>query len=96
MKMKEDLQVWQIVENEWVTMFQENREVIRREAKEKISKIQADNKKSYNKKRKEARKYIYDYLVAILRKQHKLKFYDEFHGPYTITRIMRHIMYISF
>ena len=80
MKMKEDLQVRQIIENEWVTMFQENREEIRREAKEQISKIQVENKKTYNKKRKEARKYMYDELVAI-------------HGPYRITRIMRHDRY---
>ena len=35
---------------------------------------------------------MYDYLVAILRTQcgGKLKFHDEYHGPYRITRIMRH------
>ena len=51
-KMKEDLQVREIIENEWITMFQENLEKIRKEAKEKLSRIQAENKKSYNRKKK--------------------------------------------
>ena len=35
-KMKEDPQVREMIENQWITMFQENRAEIRREAKEKI------------------------------------------------------------
>ena len=38
---------------------------------------------------------MYDDRVAILRTQRggKQKFHDEYHGPYRITRIMRHNRY---
>lgn len=50
MKIKEDPHIKEILEAENVKIFQERRDQLREEARTAISKIQAENKKSYNKK----------------------------------------------
>lgn len=49
-KLREDPQIKEILEAEEAIIFQEKRDQIRKEAREKFSKIQAENKRSYNKK----------------------------------------------
>ena len=46
-------------------MFQKEREGIRTRAREKIAEIQAQNRKSYDKKRKEATRYEQEDMIAI-------------------------------
>jgi len=39
-----------MLENEWTRMFEEDRDDVRREAREKIAKVQKENVKNFNKK----------------------------------------------
>lgn len=72
MRLKEDLQVRKMLENEWTRIFEEDRENVRREARKKSSKY-----KNFNKKRKVTLKY--GDLVAIKRTQFDpLKFRSNF------------------
>jgi len=96
MRLKEDPQVREIIENEWTRMYEEERDDIRQQAKAKIAEIQRENIKNYNKKRKKAQQYKTGDLVAIKRTQlgPGLKFRDKFLGPYRITKIMCHDRYV--
>lgn len=69
MHIKEDLKIRELTESEWIQMFEEERDEIRQSAKEKISKVQADNCKSYNKRRKKAIEYRVGDFVTIKRTQ---------------------------
>lgn len=95
MKMKDNPEIRELIEKEWILMFQEDPDELRSQAKEKISQIQKENRTTYNKRRKEARKYKDGDLVAILRTQRggKLKFHDEYYGPYRIIMVMRNDRY---
>lgn len=95
MRLKEDLQIRELIEKEWAQMFEEKRDDIRQEAKRKISEIQKENLKGFNKKRKTALEYTEGDLVAIKRTQFGLglKFSNKFLGPYRITKIMRNHRY---
>lgn len=77
-------------------MFEEERDDIRLNAKEKIAAIQQENVKNYNRKRKKAQKYREGDLVVIKRTQSGpgLKFSNKYLGPYRISRIMRHDRYM--
>lgn len=55
-RMKEDPKIKELIEYEWIRMFEEDRNELREEAREKITKIQQENRKNYNKRRKEARR----------------------------------------
>ncbi|XP_039315302.1 uncharacterized protein LOC105204157 isoform X1 [Solenopsis invicta] len=96
MRLKEDPQIREMIEDEWIKMCEEGRDNIRREAKKKIAKIQQENAKSYNKKRKEARLYKEGDLVAIKRTQlgPGIKFKNKFLGPYRVIKIMRNDRYV--
>lgn len=67
--MKEDPKIRELVENEWIGIFNEQRDELRKQAKESILKIQEENKRSFNRKRKRANKYREDDLVAIKKMQ---------------------------
>ncbi|GIY30577.1 hypothetical protein CDAR_318741 [Caerostris darwini] len=69
MKNKEDIKIISLLEEEINEEFQFQRSRIRQEAKANIKKIQAENKKAYDKKRKKAIKYHIGDLVAIQRTQ---------------------------
>lgn len=76
MRNPEDLHISEVLNEELINDFAENRSVCRQQAKDNIAKIQAENAKQYNKKRKEARLYTVGELVAIERTQNEkgLKF----------------------
>lgn len=95
-RLKENLEIREMIENEWIQMFEEERDDIRQEAKEKIAEIQKENLKSCNRKRKKARKYVDGDIVAIKRTQFGpgLKFRNKFLGPYRVARVMRNDRYI--
>jgi len=96
MRLKSDPEIREMIENEWLLMFQEGRDEIRKRAKENIMKAQQDNRRSFNKSRKEARRYDQDKLVAIKRTQTRpgLKFAGKYLGPYRITKVLRNDRYI--
>ena len=84
--------VSQMVENmqlEILKEFEAERDEVRAAAARQIAKIQEENKKQYNKKRKEATRYQKGDLVAIRRTQQgpglKLRF--KFLGPYEIVKV---------
>lgn len=62
---------------------------MRRHAKEQIIKLQAENKKGFDKKRREARRYEVGDHVAIKRTQQGpgLKLKTKFLGPYEIVKV---------
>lgn len=75
--------------------FCEKRQEQRSLAKANITKIQEENKKSYNRKRKPAIKYKVGDLVAIQRTQfgRGLKLCPKFLGPYQVTQVKRNDRY---
>lgn len=68
-----------------------SREEVRKEARLNIEKIQQENKKNFNSKRKEDSQYRVDQLVAIKRTQFGagLKLKPKYLGPYKILKVMR-------
>lgn len=68
--------------------FQDQREELRREAKEQISKVQLENKKRYDLRRRVPQRYQVGDLVAIKRTQYGpgLKLKCKYLGPYQITK----------
>ena len=44
-KVRENVEIRRLIEDEWITTFQEEREGIRTRAREKIDEIQAQNRK---------------------------------------------------
>ncbi|XP_076661550.1 uncharacterized protein LOC143365342 [Halictus rubicundus] len=91
MKMRENPQIRQMIEEEWIMMFEEERNQLRAVARENISRTQAQNRKDFNKKRKKATTYSEEDLVAIRRTQGEpgLKFCPKFLGPYRVTAVLR-------
>ncbi|KYN27495.1 hypothetical protein ALC57_03115, partial [Trachymyrmex cornetzi] len=94
-RLKENLEIREMIENEWMQMFEEERDDIRQRTREKIAEVQKENLKSFNKKRKEAQKYVNGDIVAIKRTQFGpgLKFRNKFLGPYRVVRVMRNDRY---
>jgi len=96
MRLQEDPQIKEILETEQAIIFQEKRNQLRDEACKAIQKIQAENKRSYNKKRKLPNKYKEGDVVAIQRTQGGpgLKFSTKFLGLYRIKYTLRNDRYI--
>ena len=94
--MKEDPKISELLENENAMLFQEKRNELRRQAKEAIGKIQEENKRGYNKKRKAPNIYKINDLVAIKRTQGEsgLKFAAKYFGPYKIKKLLRNDRYM--
>lgn len=93
---RDDPQIRELLENEWIDNFQSNRTDLRSQAKECIAKIQRENRFTYNKKRKAAAKYSENDLVAIKRTQlgPGLKLANKYLGPYTVIQVLRNDRYI--
>ncbi|XP_025837022.1 uncharacterized protein LOC112906662 [Agrilus planipennis] len=96
MRLKDDPEVRKIIEDEWIKMFEEQRDQLRVEAKTKIAQVQEENRRSFNKKRKKAITYKEGDLVAIKRTQFGpgLKVQPKYFGPYQIIRVLRNDRYI--
>ncbi|KAG7197680.1 hypothetical protein KM043_014442 [Ampulex compressa] len=86
---KKDLKLWKIIEQEFQTQFEKERDQVRVKAKEQILKIQSENCKTYNLRRRPLRKYPIENLVAIKRTQfgpgRKLR--AKYLGPYSIKKV---------
>ena len=78
----------QLLEKEFQQGFEENREDLREKAKEQISKVRKENRRTYNLRRRKATQYREGDLVAIKRAQlgpgRKMK--AKFYGPFTVER----------
>ncbi|GFV32641.1 transposon Ty3-I Gag-Pol polyprotein [Trichonephila clavipes] len=84
---KIDLRIQQLIDEQLQLEFNENRELLRKAAKTQILKVQNENKKSYNLRRKS---YLYSVkdLVAIKNATRTwTKICNKFIGPYKITQV---------
>ena len=95
MRIDEDLDLAKQLEEALQADFQERRQEMRNIARENISKLQEENRKSYNRNRKPALKYKVGDLVAIQRTQlgGGLKLKGKFLGPYEVTQVKRNDRY---
>ena len=96
MRLKDNPEVKEIIESEWEAKFQDDRDELREQARECIMRVQEENKRNYNKRRKEARLYNVSDLVAIKRTQlgPGLKCAAKFLGPYQVIKVLRNDRYV--
>lgn len=89
MRTKEDVQIKEILEKEAIQVFNEYREELRNNSKQQILKVQEENRKHYNLRRRKPRAYKLGDLVAIKRTQFGagLKLCKKYLGPYEISKI---------
>ena len=94
-RIRERLEIREFLEKELITTFQKDRNELRARASKNIAKIQQENKRNFDKRRKEAKKYREGDLVAIKRTQQGpgLKLAHKFLGPYEITKVLRNQRY---
>lgn len=96
MKLKNDLELRQIIEQEIIEEFQEERNSFRDKAINNLQKIQEENQRTANSKRKKATLYKEGDLVAIKRTQKGpgLKLHPAFFGPCKIISVLRNDRYL--
>ncbi|GFU68572.1 transposon Tf2-6 polyprotein [Trichonephila clavipes] len=89
MRNKEDLYLRNLLMEEMVEELQEQRNQLRQDAKRNNQKIQAENKRTYDRKRKKAPRYQIGDLVVIQRTQFGsgLKLRLKFLGSYKIIKV---------
>ena len=90
-KEPEDKDLRELIEQEIADRFDEDRRELRERARENIESIQKENRKTYNKKRKEVTKYRVGDLVAIRISQlgPGLKLAIKFLGPYRVAEVRK-------
>lgn len=88
MKIKDDINLKQLIEQEIVDSFESDREQLREQAKQQILAVANENKRTFNAKRKQSTRYEVGDLVAIKRTQFGtgLKLQAKNVGPYKITK----------
>jgi len=69
MRLKADTQIQQMLSAEMIQLFSDDRDKLPKQAKQQILKVQEENKRRYNLRRRPASKYIVGDLVAIKRTQ---------------------------
>lgn len=89
MKLKDYLIVKDALEKEFLLHFEQNRNQLQAQAKKQILKVQDENRKTYNLRRREPKNYKINDLVAIKRVQMGpgKKLCAKFLGPYKIEKI---------
>lgn len=94
-QLRDDLELRRMIENELINIHDEERLATREEAKENLLKIQEENKRTFNKRRKVAKGYLVGDLVAIQQTQFGsgLKLYPKFLGLYEVTAVKRNDRY---
>ncbi|EZA53838.1 hypothetical protein X777_06695 [Ooceraea biroi] len=93
---RDDPRIRELLDEELVTFFSNEREELRSQAKESIQHVQTENKRRFDKSRKKAFQYREGDLVAICRTQYKpgSKLAHKFLGPYEVTKTLRHDRYV--
>lgn len=66
-RLREDDNLRELLEKEWAISFQESRDELRMQAVRNIAKVQEENRRGFNKKRKKAQPYHEGNLVAVKR-----------------------------
>lgn len=87
MRQKPQVNLVEALEESFIEQFQAKRAEARLDAKHQIQKIQNENKQTFDKKRKAAKSYTVNELVAIKRTQfvNGNKLAEHFFGPYKVT-----------
>lgn len=95
-RLKDRPDIREMLEEEWITTFQDSRDELRVQAKNNITRIQRENKRNYDRKRKRAKDYIHGDLIAIKRTQQGpgQKLTHKFLGPYEVTKVLRRDRYL--
>jgi len=95
-RIRDNPDIRELLEDEIVMSFDDNRTELRMEARGNIEKIQKENMKTYNKKRKNPLSYREGDLVAIKRTQQGpcLKLAHKYFGPYEIIKVLRNHRYL--
>lgn len=95
-RIRDDPSIREILDNECVALFSDDRDELRQRARESIIKIQHENKVGYNRNRKEAVRYREGDMVAIRRTQQGpgLKFSHKYLGPYEVIKVLRNHRYM--
>lgn len=90
MKTKEDIMLSQILKEEMQKIFNDGRDELRQHARQNIIKMQEENRKYYNLRRKKTRQYKVGDLVALPVTQFRTggKVKRRFLGPYEIRKIL--------
>lgn len=86
---KDDARILELIEQESIELFDDERAELRGQAKESILKVQEENRKTHNRGCKEATEYKKGDLVAIKRTQFGpgLKIKSKFLGPYKVSQV---------
>ncbi|XP_074034151.1 uncharacterized protein [Leptinotarsa decemlineata] len=86
---KEDIKLKELLERDIIEMFNEERNALRENARKQIEKVQEENRRTYNLRRKKAKNYKEGDLVAIKRTQFGpgLKLAKKFLGPYEVLKV---------
>lgn len=96
-KMKNSLSdnMLQLLENELIQRFDEERQHLRNDAKAQIQMAQSNYKKNFDKKRKDYNTYQFGDLVAVKRTQFVAgkKLAQEYVGPYKVVKVKRNGRY---
>lgn len=89
MRDKADLELRNLIEEEFQEQFESNRDKLRQSAKEQILKVQSENRKTYNLRRRKPNIYKLGDLVAVKKTQlgPGTKMKAKFAGPYKIIKI---------
>lgn len=92
---RKDTDIRRIIEDEIIQEFNNERDKIREMARDSISKIQEENRRSFNRKRKEATTYEAKDLIAINKTQFSTaaKLKPKFLGPYEVTKVKEYDRY---
>ncbi|XP_017484587.1 PREDICTED: uncharacterized protein LOC108373235, partial [Rhagoletis zephyria] len=95
MRTNQDLQLQDYINKEILATFTDKRNDLRAQAKTSILKLQSENKKTYNLRRKSATRYNVGDLVTIKRTQFgsNLKLQPKFLGPYQIVKVKHNNAY---
>lgn len=88
MRNKKQMEIKELIDAEMQHQFEDDREELRRRAKKQILKLQEENKRTYNLRRRPPSKYKVGDFVAIKRTQMRpgLKLKPHFLGPYKIIK----------
>ncbi|GFT05327.1 retrovirus-related Pol polyprotein from transposon 297 [Trichonephila clavipes] len=95
MKSCQDIETVELLNDETTAQFQEQRDALRQDAKKQFYKVQDENRRTYNLRRRQAHKYQLDDLVAIKRTQFGpgLKLKQKYLGPYKVTKVKHNDTY---
>lgn len=89
MRNKEDVNLKELLEDEMKANFDADRNEFREDAKRQLLKLQEENRRSFNRRRRPSMQYRIDDLVAVKRTQlgPGLKLKLKYFGPYKITKV---------